>query len=510
MSEANTTVLVADDDSTIRRNLVRLLQSEGYQTLEAADGDEALAGVQAKQSRRRAPGPEDARPRWPGGARRAAAVAGRPAGDRRHRTGRLGGGDRGDATRGLRLPDQAVRPRRGAADPEAGLEAACPGHRSQGPASADEAERRRDSGRMRRRRARADRPECRDARGLQGDRPGGRDRRPGPDRRRERNRQGAGRRRAPSPLDRAPPAPSSGSTAGRCPRAWSRASCSATRRAPSPEPTARSPAGSSVPPAAPSSSTRSASCRSRPRPRSSASFSSGSSSASGGPRHSAPTLASSRPRTATCPERSPPVGFAKTCSTASTSRGSSSRRSATAPRISPPWPSTSCDGSSGGTAGASCRSPPRPCRRFGNDPGRATSANWRTPWRGPRSPRGAGPSCPNTSMPTIRHNAALTRGGSPWRAVAAACLAGRGRAARDRECLAGLRRQPHQDRRTPRHQPPPALRQDPRVRPWHVSAPAGNRSARMLRANDLAGCVRFLEVVPNPVELAQEFASGDD
>lgn len=47
MSEANTTVLVAEDDSTIRRNLVRLLQSEGYRTIEAADGDEALAGVQA-------------------------------------------------------------------------------------------------------------------------------------------------------------------------------------------------------------------------------------------------------------------------------------------------------------------------------------------------------------------------------------------------------------------------------------------------------------------------------
>ncbi len=48
MSEANTTVLVTDDDSTIRRNLVRLLQSEGYQTIEAANGDEALAAVQAK------------------------------------------------------------------------------------------------------------------------------------------------------------------------------------------------------------------------------------------------------------------------------------------------------------------------------------------------------------------------------------------------------------------------------------------------------------------------------
>ena len=39
------TILVADDDRTIRRNLVLFLRSEGYQTLEAADGDEALAKV---------------------------------------------------------------------------------------------------------------------------------------------------------------------------------------------------------------------------------------------------------------------------------------------------------------------------------------------------------------------------------------------------------------------------------------------------------------------------------
>ncbi len=39
------TVLVAEDDRTIRRNLVLLLRSEGYQTLEAADGDAALAGI---------------------------------------------------------------------------------------------------------------------------------------------------------------------------------------------------------------------------------------------------------------------------------------------------------------------------------------------------------------------------------------------------------------------------------------------------------------------------------
>ena len=40
-------ILVADDDRTIRRNLVLLLRSEGYQTLEAADGDEALARIKS-------------------------------------------------------------------------------------------------------------------------------------------------------------------------------------------------------------------------------------------------------------------------------------------------------------------------------------------------------------------------------------------------------------------------------------------------------------------------------
>jgi two-component system response regulator AtoC len=44
---ASATVLVADDDRTIRRNLVLLLQSEGYQTREAADGDEALALIRS-------------------------------------------------------------------------------------------------------------------------------------------------------------------------------------------------------------------------------------------------------------------------------------------------------------------------------------------------------------------------------------------------------------------------------------------------------------------------------
>lgn len=38
-------ILVADDDRTIRRNLVRLLQAEGYRTLEASNGDEALVAI---------------------------------------------------------------------------------------------------------------------------------------------------------------------------------------------------------------------------------------------------------------------------------------------------------------------------------------------------------------------------------------------------------------------------------------------------------------------------------
>jgi two-component system response regulator AtoC len=43
--ESPARVLVADDDRTIRRNLVLLLQAEGYRTLEAADGDAALTHI---------------------------------------------------------------------------------------------------------------------------------------------------------------------------------------------------------------------------------------------------------------------------------------------------------------------------------------------------------------------------------------------------------------------------------------------------------------------------------
>ena len=156
---------------------------------------------------------------------------------------------------------QAVRPRRGATDPQAGVAAASPGLRGQGAPGPDRREPDEASRRTGGRRARARRPERRDARGLQGDRPRRRDRRRGA---RSSARAAPARSWSPPPCTAtrtAPPARSSGSTAGRCPRAWSRASCSATSGAPSPVPTARSPAGSSAPPAARSSSTRWASCR---------------------------------------------------------------------------------------------------------------------------------------------------------------------------------------------------------------------------------------------------------
>ena len=52
--------------------------------------------------------------------------------------------------------------------------------------------------------------------------------------------------------------------------------------------------------------------------------------------------------------------------------------------------------------GACSRSRPRRSGRSRNGPGRATSANWRTPSRGRRSPPGAGPSCRSTSTSTSR------------------------------------------------------------------------------------------------------------
>jgi two-component system response regulator AtoC len=49
MNEASATVLVADDDRTIRRNLVQLLLSEGYVALEATNGTEALECIRQSE-----------------------------------------------------------------------------------------------------------------------------------------------------------------------------------------------------------------------------------------------------------------------------------------------------------------------------------------------------------------------------------------------------------------------------------------------------------------------------
>jgi two-component system response regulator AtoC len=43
------TVLVAEDDKTIRRNLVRLLETEGYRVVEATNGDTALALIESER-----------------------------------------------------------------------------------------------------------------------------------------------------------------------------------------------------------------------------------------------------------------------------------------------------------------------------------------------------------------------------------------------------------------------------------------------------------------------------
>ena len=49
MTDQSAKILVADDDRTIRRNLVRLLESEGYHAVEAGDGETALACIRSER-----------------------------------------------------------------------------------------------------------------------------------------------------------------------------------------------------------------------------------------------------------------------------------------------------------------------------------------------------------------------------------------------------------------------------------------------------------------------------
>jgi two-component system, NtrC family, response regulator AtoC len=47
--ESAATVLVAEDDKTIRRNLVRLLETEGYRVVEATNGNAALSAIETER-----------------------------------------------------------------------------------------------------------------------------------------------------------------------------------------------------------------------------------------------------------------------------------------------------------------------------------------------------------------------------------------------------------------------------------------------------------------------------
>ena len=140
------------------------------------------------------------------------------------------------------------------------------------------------------------------------------------------------------------------------------------------------------------------------------------------------------------------------------------------------------------TAGPACRCSPEALAVIES----TTLAGERPPARkrpGPRRDRRAGPADParaprrrragRPAAPCRRRARRASR--SPPRPP------GRGRAPGHPARPARLRRQPHQDRRTPRHQPPPALRQDPRVRARDLIASAGwtrpNHARVSLEAN---------------------------
>ena len=169
-------------------------------------------------------------------------------------------------------------------------------------------------------------------------------------------------RATPRPLARGGASRSSRSTAPRCRRRCWRASCSATRRGPSPAPPSGGWGGSSWPTAAPSSSTRSA--RSRPaiqvkllRVLESRTFV----RVGGTVSRSRWTSGWSPPPTATSARRWRRASSGRTSTTGSTSSTSTSPRCASGGRTSPSWCAGSSGSSPGRTTARSAGSPRRRC-----------------------------------------------------------------------------------------------------------------------------------------------------
>ena len=105
------TILVVDDETTLRETLVEALELEGYRAIPAADGREALIRIAGRPARPRPAGPDAAGAVRHGGVPDPARGVPRPD-HHAHRPRRRGGQGRGPRARRGRLRDQAVQPPR--------------------------------------------------------------------------------------------------------------------------------------------------------------------------------------------------------------------------------------------------------------------------------------------------------------------------------------------------------------------------------------------------------------
>ena len=299
------TVLVADDDRSIRTVLTQALGRSGYQVRCTGNAATLVALGRGRGGRpghhrrgdagRERAGPDPAHQAHPPG----------PARGGHERADHADDSGEGGAARRLRVPAEAVRPE-GAAGrrrPRAGgaparvRGAAARAARCGGAPAADRAQRR-------------------DAGDLPQHRPPDDDRPDGDGQWRVRHRQGAGGPR-PARLRAPPHRAVRRHQHGRHPaRADRERAVRARARQPSPARSTAPRAGSSRPPAARCSWTRSATCRRRRRPGCCACCRRGSSPPSAGGSRSAPTSASWPPPTATCARPSAPGSSGRTCSTA--------------------------------------------------------------------------------------------------------------------------------------------------------------------------------------------------